>query len=90
MQPKTTRYELKFGEAHVTVRRTGSMHVLTARILGTEPSADGERVRVWLDRRTFDEPEVEQEDWRAYGAVSTILDVPACMLTRQSEDVGAA
>lgn len=82
MRHNRNRYELKFGEGTVTVRRSGSSHLMCATILGREPIDGSDRERIWVDRLMFDEPVIEQEDWRAHGAVSTIFEVPRHMLDR--------
>ena len=61
------------GEGVVTLRRSGKSSPMTATILGMNMDADGQPVKIWLDRIVHLPNENSFIDWGVHGAVSSIL-----------------
>ena len=68
-----TSYEGGLGDTEVALRKSGSRHLVTAKVLGRDTTPEGETI-VWLDRLVVEPGEIQlNATWRARGAISTIL-----------------
>jgi hypothetical protein len=65
-------YHLSIGTDAVALRRQGSRHYATARILGRETSEAGGET-IWLDRVIAPHGTTTADGWRIDGAVSSVL-----------------
>ena len=66
--------EIVIGDGSVTIRRSGRSAPIVAQVLGLDRNADGEVIRLWLDRLVHRPGEEWTGAWSVHGAVSSIIE----------------